>query len=337
MSCPECGADNDPEARFCRRCGTPLAEPVGRTRDDDDTDPDDDTTDPDAVATSAILTRPPQDPLRTCPNCGANNSPRRLLCGRCGADLESGHVVEARPRPATVTAAGADDDDRSSSLLNRTAVAIVTAGLLIGAGLGAMVALGIGPFAEDDGPPPAGFDDSAYPGPPGSLDDLTLSIGASSTHEPVGDATFGPQLMIDGDPATAWNSSGETRPGGVGEQVRIEFPEPVWLTRIVVDNGDGRDDARFLGNARVKRALVVLDAGVSFTILLADDPAPQAVSLDVPELTTGLRIEVLETYPGDTYEDLAISEIAFGGYLATEEDAAVAARRARFPRVVPSP
>ncbi len=337
MSCPWCGTANDDGARFCRRCGTPLGgaatttaviDPVVASGDDDDA------TDPGGAADdrSAAVA----EPLRTCPDCQASNSPRRVLCGRCGADLDTGERAGAVARPTRGIGGAGEPDDPGSGAVGRTIVAIVTAGLILGAGLGAMVALGIGPFASDEGPPPAVFDASAYAGAPGGLDTLGVSVGTSTTHEPAGEVTFGAQLMIDGDPATAWNSSGETNPDGVGEQIRIEFPEPVWLTQLVFSNGDGRDDARYFGNARVRRARVVLDAGVSFTVLLLDQPGPQVVPLDVPELTTGMRIEVLDVYPGDTYDDLAISEIGFGGYLATDADATVAQERARFPRVVPT-
>lgn len=344
MSCPVCGTPHDPGARFCRACGTPLTDadattPVpartgtaGATVDDEDDDP----TDPGPVATSAVVT-PPVESLRECPSCGATNSPRRVLCGRCGADLESGNVVEPRPRPTRPAVVAAPAATRkASSGMNRTVVAIVTAALLVGAGLGAMVALGIGPFAPADGPPPAMFDRSDYPGAPGPLDDPGISVGVSTTHQSTGDRSYGAARMLDDDPTTAWNSSGQTNPGGVGERIRVEFPEPVWLTRIVVENGDGHDHARFLGNARIKRAAVMLDAGVSFTVLLEDVQGPQVIMLDVPELTTGLRIEVLEVYPGDTYDDLAVSELDFEGYVATAEDAEVAAARARYPRTAPS-
>jgi hypothetical protein len=334
VACPSCGTDNDAGARFCRTCGTPLSgTATALAREDAD---DDDATDPDDVVATSAVVGVRDRAQRTCPNCGASNSARRLLCGRCGADLDSGRVAHVPQRRGPGAPSDPDPDPRTSAV-GRTVLAIITAGVIVGAGLGAMVALGVGPFADDPvGPPAAVFDDAAYAGAPIELATTGIEIGASSTHEPVADRSFDPRLMIDGDPTTAWNNSGDTNPTGEGAQIRVEFPEPVWLTRIVFSNGDQRDDARFLGNARVARALVVLDAGVSFTITLLDDQRPQAVRLDVPELTTGLRIEVLEVFPGDTYDDLAVSEIGFHGYVATEEDAELAARRARSPRVIPS-
>lgn len=295
-------------------------------------DEEDDPTDPGAA--EELPPRAAGDALRSCPVCGAANSPRRMLCGRCGADLETGERTRARPREAFTAAALTPEPEPRRG--RGPVLAIVTAGVLLGGGLGAMVALGVGPFGDEpDGPPPAVFDDGRYAGAPGDLD--PPAIGASTTHEPVADRRFDAQLMLDGDLATAWNNAGQDTPMGIGEELRVEFDEPVWLTGIVIANGDQRDDDRYLGNARLQRVRVVLDAGVSFTVSFLDQQGLQAVELDVPELTTGLRIEVLETYPGDTYDDLAVAELGFRGYVADADDAALARRRAQFPRVVPSP
>lgn len=345
MRCPSCGSPNEDGANFCTQCGhglhgsdvtteldrsAILAGGDGATLQDEDDDP----TDPGGGEDEFASIRRSGDDLRRCPVCDAANSPRRMLCGRCGADLDTGVPAPTRPRDG-FPGPGLDPDRDHGPGAKRTVLAIVTAGVLIGGGLGAMVALGVGPFAaEQDGPPPAAFDEERYPGPPDDLD--PPAVGASTTHEPVAERVFDPQLMLDGDTATAWNNSGQDVPLGVGEELRVEFPEPVWLTGIVLANGDQRDDDRYLGNARVQRARVVLDAGVSFVVTFLDQQGRQAVQLDVPELTTGLRLEILQTYPGDTYDDLAISELGFRGYVADEEDAALATERARFPRVVPT-
>src|SRR5215472_3948055 len=49
MTCPNCGAQNEPGRKFCGECGTPLA--------------------------------------RACPNCGAANGPGVKFCGECGTAL----------------------------------------------------------------------------------------------------------------------------------------------------------------------------------------------------------------------------------------------------------
>lgn len=367
MTCSSCGAENDPGANFCRHCGEPLPRRRTGAASDSHETPSEltlaPTETPDAGATTArgngpghrtettdptdpvrqeptahdVAPEAPADlPLRTCPRCGAANSPRRVLCGRCGTDLESGHLVE--PRMGAVTAAGAPDGSSRPGAVGRTVLAVVTAGVLVGGGLGAMVALGAGPFSDDAaGPPPAVFDATDYPGTPSGLTSVGLEVGTSTRHEPVGDRVFDPELMFDGDPTTAWHNSGDTNPAGVGERIVVEFAEPVWLTEILVANGDQRDDARYLGNARVREARVGLDAGEGFTVTMEDVQGRQSVHLPVPQLTTGLTIEVTGAYPGETYPDLAVSELDFRGHPADADDAEVAEARSRFPRRLPTP
>lgn len=359
MTCPSCGTDNDAAANFCRRCGERLQGPdrteaidrealapgdaqaaVAATATDtapdpdDDTGQDDDATDPDAVPVPGPP--PGAEDLRLCPRCGSANSPRRVLCGRCGADLDTGQAVAARPRSEARVVPAEDPRPPRPRAVRWTVLAIVTAGLILGGGLGAMVALGVGPFADDaEGPPAATFDADAYPEDPRDLVAGGLEVGASTRHEPVGDRVFEPSLMFDGELETAWNNSGETNPQGIGERIVVDLPEPVWLTEIIIGNGDQRDDARYLGNARVQQARVALDAGESFTITLEDLQGRQVVRLPVPRLTTGLTIVVTEVYPGDTYPDLALSELGFRGHPATGDDVDLAERRARFPRRLP--
>jgi len=56
MVCPECGAENKPEAKFCFQCGAELAAPKEARG-------------------------------MTCPECGAENEPRSKFCIQCGAKL----------------------------------------------------------------------------------------------------------------------------------------------------------------------------------------------------------------------------------------------------------
>src|SRR5581483_10835935 len=62
MTCPACGADNEPGRKFCGECGGMLA--------------------------------------RTCEACGSANSPGAKFCGECGAALTADAAVEAVVAPA---------------------------------------------------------------------------------------------------------------------------------------------------------------------------------------------------------------------------------------------
>jgi uncharacterized OB-fold protein len=70
ITCPSCGAQNDPANRFCDQCGTRLeaAAPAAAT----------------ALATAAH-----------CPSCGATVLPGEAFCDNCGADLTALAVTPA--------------------------------------------------------------------------------------------------------------------------------------------------------------------------------------------------------------------------------------------------
>lgn len=57
--CPECGKENDPGARFCVQCGTVLTSPEGIEKD-----------------------------TITCPECDTENEPDAVFCTECGAELK---------------------------------------------------------------------------------------------------------------------------------------------------------------------------------------------------------------------------------------------------------
>jgi hypothetical protein len=76
VRCPACGADNDDEARFCHRCGSPLAAPQ-----------------------PVYAPQPTVSGGAACGNCGAANPPGMRFCQQCGTPLPSG-----APAPAPVAA-----------------------------------------------------------------------------------------------------------------------------------------------------------------------------------------------------------------------------------------
>jgi len=70
MICPTCGAQNPPNARFCRKCGSQLAQPSGQP------------TTPTTIAGTGTS-------ARVCPYCGSQLSPNAKFCPRCGARISS--------------------------------------------------------------------------------------------------------------------------------------------------------------------------------------------------------------------------------------------------------
>lgn len=376
MPCPSCGADNPDGANFCVSCGHDLRDtaggapaspaerrdagpddatsvmgaaptPVPDADDTDDDTEDDESTDEEAeeeaeevdAAEADATTVVGRPALRDCPACGAPNAPGRTLCGRCGADLETGQVMRI---PAMTYAPSSPGDeparetaphgtvrrpDRRRSWL--VAAAVVVVGVLLGVLVGMLVALDGDDEPEETIPDAPAFDASRY-------DDETdpipvASLGATSTNTVAGEE-LSVARMVDGDLSTAWENDGQVNRHGLGEQIVVEFADAAWLESIVIGNGAQEDDARYLGDARLQRIRVTFDGGDAVEVTVNDLQGLQIVHLPDPVLTTGLRIEVLETYEGDTYRELGISELRFHGWVAEGEDAEIASERAAVDR-----
>ena len=357
-ACPECSAEVEDDANFCQACGADVREATRALRPS--RPPPDEarttvmSTEPGgADATSAMVRLPgdedPTDPgapppvtadptqvitgagTVSCPNCGAPNSARRSLCGRCGADLETGTVApRPAPRPvAPVTPTEPRASERDRATRGRTVALIVAAGVLIGGLIGAAVGLGLGPLGgEDEELPTATFDASTYGGDPGSL---PLFEVATSTIRPAeGGVTFARERMFDGDLTTGWKNSGETNADGVGEVIRVELTNPAWVTEIVLANGDQSDGVAFTNYARIHRVTARMDGNVVVRLTFLDKEGQQAARLPEPILTTAIRLEIDETFAGATFADLAVSELSFLGHPAIDDDVSLAAERAQL-------
>jgi hypothetical protein len=264
---------------------------------------------------------------RSCPNCGAPNSIRRELCGRCGADLDSGAIPpRAEPRPVAPTAE--DDADTVPDVTRRWLGGVVLTAVLVLLLLVGLGYAGFGPFDRGPEVPQANFEAERYDGDPRSLD--LSDLATSTTLDPQGGEVYEATNMADGDPTTAWNSDGDRNPDGVGELIDLFLQEPAWVQRIVLRNGDHGDRDAFAANARLKRVQVTLDGGTTVVVNFLDEATQeQAVEFSQPELTTSMRIEVLETFAGDTQPDLAISSLELEGWIAEGDDVDIARDRAK--------
>jgi hypothetical protein len=361
LHCPRCETKATPGARFCRQCGVqlpgtaPAEEPADgapAVADDgpgsaprptasdetsrqqpvrvapDERDAGEGETAAISTAGVAAATR------RTCPSCGAPNSVRRELCGRCGADLETGSTL---PRPTQERPPEEPPDEPAGQAPGRRLLPLLFGIVLIVALIVLALGLaGLGPFAQQVGMPSAAFDEAAYPG---EVDELVLTdIAARTTREASGNESFEPPQMADANPDTAWNNDGEQLGDGVGEVVDLFLSEPAWVERVVVTNGYQLDSDTYAAHARIKRAGINFDGGERVVANLLDlGLERQAVELPEPRLTTTVRIEVLETFPGDTFPDLAVSDIELEGWTADGEDVDIAVERAEMRRAAGAP
>ena len=351
MHCPRCETTATPGARFCRQCGVRLPDtapgdrgPTSRTRpvdaggspgpravpaDDDAHGAGSEEGETAAISTIGVAAAT----RRTCPSCGAPNSARRELCGRCGADLETGGSL---PRPSERTPSQPADPPPDAPSARRWVAPVLGVVLLIGIIVLALGLAGLGPFAGQVGMPSAEFDGQAYTGDPEDL--LLTDIAARTTLEDTGGENFDAAQMADDNPDTAWNNDGERFEDGVGEVIDLFLSEPAWVERVLVTNGYQLDSDTYAANARVKRAGISFDGGERVVANLLDlGLERQAVELPEPLLTTTVRIEVLESFPGDTYPDLAVSDLELEGWTAQGDDIEVALERAEIRRAAGAP
>ena len=341
MQCPDCETELEPGARFCRHCGAPTDdpdrtdahEPVSEVAQADADETAAHT--PQDLETSVIATPAAEEGAsRECPSCGAPNSPRRELCGRCGVDLETGATPprateDEQPSPARRAGAATSQRHRSHAWMVGLGAVAVVAAVVVG-----LTLAGLGPLAGTPAVPHADFDSEVYGDEPEVL--LLSDIATSSALGPSGGESYDATQMVDDDPTTAWNSDGSQAEHGVGETIDLFFAEPVWVQRLVFNNGFQRDAESYADNARIRRADVLFDGGERLSIRLEDlGLQRQAIELPEPLLTTTVRIQVTETFPGDTYPDLAVSDIALEGWPARGDDVEVAQERAERARAAP--
>src|SRR5680860_849023 len=140
-----------------------------------------------------------------------------------------------------------------------------------------------------------------------------LAADASSALSPQTGNTYGPENMLDSNMATAWNE-GASGPGD-GEWVRFHFSEPVVITRLEIANRYQKDLPRFQGNGRIRLLRIQTGEGAPLTAKLADSLGYQSVGLSTNALaTTELTLTIVSVYPGDNWEDAAISGLKIYGY-----------------------
>lgn len=162
-------------------------------------------------------------------------------------------------------------------------------------------------------------------------------IGSSSVLAPQGGSDYGPGNLLDLDFTTAWCPGGSS--GGTGSWIEIEL-EPCLVGEIYLLNGYTKSEASLSANSRIRSLRLTVECdddnplanfgycGNETEVIELGDPgwigvnaenftAPATciysqADLGVP--VDRIRIEVLDTYPGDDFSDLCVSEIVIAGY-----------------------
>jgi ribosomal protein L32 len=335
VRCPSCGLDVRATDRFCTACGTaivPDEDAAGGEVTEAGAGPRHDATTVLPKASTgdrATTTARPGGPAATatrCPNCGTDNATERELCSRCGVDLATGEQLP------TIASVDAGELESASGGISRRivllwAVAVLAVLAVVGAVVLGLYLAQVGPFADPDAPlDPVDFSAGAYPGDPELLP--LESIASVTARSPEGGRSFTPEHLVDGDPDTAWHGDPAALPAGVTEKIDLMLDGPAWVTTVVVGNGDQLDPDAYQDTARLSRAVLHLDGGLAYELVLLDLGLElQAVELPEPVLTTAVRLELLESV-GDDAVGPALSRIDLRGFVADVEDAALAEERA---------
>ncbi len=155
----------------------------------------------------------------------------------------------------------------------------------------------------------------------GGLDTIT----ASSYLKADGNIKYLPKNIHDLSYQTAWV---EGVPGyGIGESISYHFPpENPRITEIIIVNGYVKSEQAWKDNSRVKKLKMYLNDKPYAMLVLEDsrqeqhfkfepmghaDRDDQEALLKKPWWT--IKFEIVEVYPGDKFDDIALSEIYFDG------------------------
>jgi hypothetical protein len=125
--------------------------------------------------------------------------------------------------------------------------------------------------------------------------------------------SYAPHNVIDDDLATSWQEGAEG--SGEGEWLRFRFDSPVTLVRMEIANGYQKDERRYFGNARPRTIRIEYSDGSSQMAQLVDEQGYQSLPL-APKGTETLTFTIESVYPGNLWEDMAVSEIRL--YAAAE-------------------
>jgi uncharacterized caspase-like protein len=131
---------------------------------------------------------------------------------------------------------------------------------------------------------------------------------ASSALGPQFGNTYGVGHLFDGDRSTAWVEGAAGQ--GIGEWITVEFDTARLVRSIVIDNGYQKNSDIFYKNSRVRRMTLVFSGGERQSLSLQDQFGQQTFPIDRPTRARWIQLIIEDVYPGNKYQDTAISKLS---------------------------
>lgn len=193
------------------------------------------------------------------------------------------------------------------------ALALLGGAAAIGFGGGTLLALSVG-----SGATPAGAGAGADASNAGVV--AGASVNATCEQDPGEEAdgskvTYGPEHVLDDDPATAWRCEGD----GEGERLTVQLGAPAVITEVrlipgyaKVDPADQTD--RYRENRRIARVRWLFDGDAAVEQELDTSPDNRDVQrIAVPDVTSqSVVLEVLDSVPAQR-DRVAVSSVVIIG------------------------
>ena len=132
-------------------------------------------------------------------------------------------------------------------------------------------------------------------------------VYASSIHPDEYGYSYVPENAVDQDKSTAWveGASG----AGIGQSITFYLSGESRISGFQIYGGYQKNEDIYYKNCRPKEIRVTLSDGSSYDYFLEDSMTVQTVTFPYEIKSSSLTITVLSVYPGNKYEDLAISDI----------------------------
>lgn len=148
------------------------------------------------------------------------------------------------------------------------------------------------------------------------------SIVVSSSLKPTGNITYDEKNIFDLNYKTAWVEG--VKGYGIGETITYYFrPDRPRVTDVIIVNGYVKSEKAWMENSRVKKLKMSYNGKPIAMLNLVDgireqhfEFAPLGYLNQVDPLPTTdwtITFEIMEVYPGEKYDDTAITEIYLDG------------------------